>query len=104
MKKILIVTMSAFVFLACTQPKNDEDTLNKFRKNVVVAKQFIESFSTKDSTGQVALFSDDFKFDGADIGTDSLSKAELIAGDKEIMKTFNDIKLEKAEYYPVLTP
>ena len=100
MKKILFVTMAALAFLACTQPKNDEDTLNKFRKNVVVAKQFIESFSTKDSTGQVALFSDDFKFDGSDIGTDSLSKAELIAGDKQLMKTFNDIKLENAEYYP----
>jgi hypothetical protein len=29
-----------------------------------------------------------------------LSKAELIAGDKQLMKTFNDIKLENAEYYP----
>jgi hypothetical protein len=100
MKKLLFVTISTFAFFACTQPKNDDDNLNKFRKNVVVAKQFIESFSTKDSTGQVALFSDDFKFDGSDIGTDSLSKVELIAGDKQLMKTFNDIKLENAEYYP----
>ncbi len=100
MKKFLLITMAAISFFACTQPKDNNDNLNKFKKNLVVAKQFIESFSTKDSTGELALFSEDFKFDGADMGTDSGSKAELMAGDKDLMRSYNDIKLENADYYP----
>jgi|APCry1669189241_1035207.scaffolds.fasta_scaffold59148_2 hypothetical protein len=100
MKKYIFVTISALAFFACSQPKDSADTLTKFNKNLVVAKQFIESFSTKDSVGQVAMFSDDFTFNGSEIGNDSSSKSALISGDKEIMSMYNDIKLEDADYYP----
>ena len=100
MKKIVLFVITIVSIFSCTQKKEADDNLTKFKKNLVVAKQFIENFSTKDSAGEVALFSDDFTFNGSEIGNDSSSKSALIAGDKELMRTFNDIKLENADYYP----
>jgi ketosteroid isomerase-like protein len=100
MKKIVLFVITIVSIFGCTQKKEADDNLLKYKKNLLVAKQFIQSFSTKDSAGEAALFSEDFKFDGSNIGTDSGSKADLIAGDKKLMRTFNDIKLENADYYP----
>jgi hypothetical protein len=103
MKKILIVTISTLAFFTCcTQPKNDVDTLARYNKNVVVAKQFIEAFSTKDSTKEASLLSEDYVAFGPGIGQDSLSKEVIIKGDKGWMNTFSEIKLTNAEYSPGL--
>jgi hypothetical protein len=99
MKKYLLIAITSISLFACNQKATQND-LTAFNKNLVVAKQFIDVFTTKDSTKEASLLSDDFTWDGTEIGKDSLSKEDLLKGDREIMRTFNDIKLENADYYP----
>ena len=100
MKKIALFLITTLSLFSCAQQNESNNNLTAFNKNLVVAKQFIDVFTTKDSTKEASLLSDDFTWDGTEIGKDSLSKEDLLKGDREIMRTFNDIKLENADYYP----
>lgn len=102
MKKIVLFVITISSIFACTQKKEADDNLNKFNKNLVVAKQFIEAFSTKDSTKEASLLSEDLLAYGPGIGQDSISKAVIVKGDIDHMKTFSDIKLTNAKYFPGL--
>ncbi|TRZ82635.1 MAG: nuclear transport factor 2 family protein [Sediminibacterium sp.] len=99
MKKYILIAITSISLFACNQKATQND-LTAFNKNLVVAKQFIDVFTTKDSTKEASLLADNFTFDATEIGKDSLSKEDLLKGDREIMRTFNDIKLENADYYP----
>ena len=104
MKKILFVILVSASIFACTEKKESDAGLDNYKKNVEVAKQFLEVFSTKDSTKEASLLSDDFKWNGPAVGQDSLPKSALLASDKEMMKAFNDIKLTNIEYVPGVDP
>ena len=100
MKKILFSSIAALTLFACNQKKEPNENLEKYNKNLVVAKQFFEAVSTEDSTKEASLLSDDFKADGTEIGKDSLSKEVFLKGDREIMIMLNEIKFMNADYYP----
>ena len=100
MKKILLSSIAALTLFACNQKKETNDNLEKYNKNLVVAKQFYEAFTTKDSTKEASLLSDDFKWNGPSIGQDSLSKEILMNGDKQVMINYSEIKFINADYYP----
>lgn len=103
MKQIALFSLIACCSLfSCDSPQKHDDNLMKYTKNLVVAKQFIEAFSTKDSTLEASLLSDDYLAFGPGIGQDSLSKEVIVNGDKGWMKTFSEIKLTNAEYSPGL--
>jgi hypothetical protein len=102
MKQIALLTITALSLFGCASKNENDDNLAKYNKNVVVAKQFIEAFSTKDSTKEAALLSEDYVAFGPGIGQDSLSKEVIINGDKGWMNTFSEIKLTNAEYSPGL--
>jgi hypothetical protein len=102
MKKITFIAIASIVIFACTPKKETNDNLNKFNKNLVTAKQFIEVFSARDSIKEAALFSEDFTWDGTEIGQDALPKEALLNGDKGIMKMFKEIKFKDADFYPGL--
>jgi hypothetical protein len=102
MKKIVLFVITISSIFACTQKKEADDNLNKFNKNLVVAKQFIEAFSTKDSTKEASLLSEDLLAYGPGIGQDSISKDNILKGDKDAMNTYSKIELTNAKYFPGL--
>jgi hypothetical protein len=102
MKQIALITITALSIFGCASQKENDDNLTKYNKNLLVAKQFIDAFSTKDSTKEASLLSDDYLAFGPGIGQDSLSKEVIVKGDNGWMKTFSEIKLKNAEYSPGL--
>ncbi len=103
MKKYIFYSTIIFIALfSCNESKEADVNLTKFNKNLVVAKQFIEAFSSKDSTKEASLLAEDLIATGPGIGQDSISKKTFINGDKDHMITFSDIKLNNAEYSPGL--
>lgn len=103
MKKfILYSAILCISLIACNEKKEADTNLDKYQKNLAIAKQFFAAFTSKDSTTEATLLADNFKWNGPAIGQDSLSKDILMAGEKEFMNAFNDIKLENAQYYPGL--
>ena len=103
MKKIIIYsTIFCAALVACSEKKEANTNLAKYEKNLVIAKQFYEAFTSKDSVKEETLLADDLKWNGPAIGQDSLSKDQLMTGDKEFMRTFTDAKLVNADYYPGL--
>ncbi|MEI6586418.1 MAG: nuclear transport factor 2 family protein [Sediminibacterium sp.] len=99
-KNIFHFIIICIALVSCNEQKETDVNLVKYNKNLVVAKQFIDVFSSKDSAKEASLLSDDFKWNGSEIGQDSLSKEVLLKGDRDIMRMFNDIKLMNADYYP----
>ena len=99
-KNIFFFTILCISFIACNQKIESDVSLEQYNKNLIVAKQFYVSFSTKDSITEASLLSDDFKWNGPSIGQDSLSKEAFMKGDKEVMVAYSDIKLLGADYYP----
>jgi ketosteroid isomerase-like protein len=105
MKKIIIYSaLACIAFTSCKEQKQADGNLEKFQKNLEVAKQFIAVFSTKDSTKEATLLADNFKWNGPAIGQDSLPKEALLSNDKELMNGFNDITLTNAQYLPGVDP
>ena len=105
MKKIISYSAILCISLiACNQKQASDANIAKYEKNLEIAKQFYAAFTSKDSTKQATFLTDDFKWNGPAIGQDSLSKEVLMAGDKEFMKAFNDIKFENTEYVPGIDP
>ena len=102
MKKIVLFVITIVSIFSCTQKKEDDGNLIKYNKNLVVTKQFMEAYSTKDSTNEASLLSEDLLAYGPGIGQDSISKAVIVKGDIDHMKTFSDIKLTNAKYFPGL--
>lgn len=102
MKKIVLFVITIVSIFSCTQKKEDDGNLIKYNKNLVVTKQFMEAYSTKDSTKEASLLSEDLLAYGPGIGQDSISKADIVKGDIDHMKTFSDIKLTNAKYFPGL--
>jgi hypothetical protein len=102
MKKIVLFVITIVSIFSCTQKKEDDGNLIKYNKNLVVTKQFIEAFSTKDSTKEASLLSEDLLAYGPGIGQDSITKDAFIKGDIDHMMTFSDIKLTNAKYLPGL--
>ena len=102
MKKFVLFVITISSIFACTQKKEADDNLNKFNKNLVVAKQFIEAFSTKDSTKEASLLSEDLLAYGPGIGQDSISKDNILKGDKDAMNTYSKTELTNAKYFPGL--
>ena len=102
MKKIVLFVITIVSIFSCTQKMEDNDNLIRYTKNLVVTKQFMEAYSTKDSTKEASLLSEDLLAYGPGIGQDSISKADIVKGDIDHMKTFSDIKLTNAKYFPGL--
>ena len=102
MKKIVLFVITIVSIFSCTQKNEDDGNLIKYNKNLVVTKQFMEAYSTKDSTKEASLLSEDLLAYGPGIGQDSISKAVIVKGDIDHMKTFSDIKLTNAKYFPGL--
>jgi hypothetical protein len=100
MKQITLLLITTVSLFACNQKKEPNDNLEKYNKNLVVAKQFITAFTAQDSTKEASLLSDDFKADGTEIGIDSISKEFFLKGDREIMRMFSEIKFTNPDYYP----
>ena len=88
--------------VSCNQQKATDDNLAKFNKNLVVAKQFIEAFSAKDSIKEASLLSEDLLAYGPGIGQDSISKDNIMKGDKDAMNTYSKTELTNAKYFPGL--
>ena len=100
MKKTILIAITSVTLFACNQQNKADVNFSKFNKNIVVAKEFVEAFSTKDSIKEASLLSQDFIAFGPRIGQDSISKDILLKGDREAMITYSDIKLTNADYYP----
>lgn len=103
MKKIIFYSAIVCISLvACNDNKEADTNLDRFKKDVVIAKQFFEAISAKDSVKEASLLSEDLKWNGPAVGQDSLSKDVLMKGDKAFMQAHNEIKFADAEYYPSL--
>ena len=79
MKKIIIYsTFFCAALVACTEKKEANTNLAKYEKNLAIAKQFYEAFTSKDSVNEETLLADDLKWNGPAIGQDSLSKDQYL--------------------------
>jgi hypothetical protein len=104
MKKILLGALLSATLFACTEKKENNEGLDKYKKNLEVAKQFIEAFSAGDSTKEASLLADSLKWTGPAVGQDSLPKDSLLKSDKEMMTVFKDVQLTKTEFVPGVDP
>jgi hypothetical protein len=104
MKKMILYAAFACITIVSCKEQKEVENADKYKKNLEVAKQFIEAFSTKDSTKEASLLAENFKWTGPAMGQDSLPKDSLLVSDKQMMNTFNEIKLTNTEFVPGVDP
>jgi hypothetical protein len=101
MKKLILFSLIASItIISCNNKTETNPGLDKYKKNLETAKQFYNAFITNDSTQEASLLADNFKWTGASIGQDSLSKDALLSSDKDFMKAYKETKLTNVEYLP----
>lgn len=104
MKKLVLCLLISASLIACSEKNDSDSNLDLYKKNVEGAKAFISAFSSKDSTKEASLLADNLIWSGPALGQDSLPKDSLLAGDKELMRTFNDAKLTNVQFVPGVDP
>lgn len=102
MKKLLLCLLVSASLVACSEKKEADNSFDKYKKNLEVAKQFYEAFSSKDSAKEATLLADNFKSISPSIDQDSVAKDKFMIGEKEYMNAYTETKLTKTQFFPGL--